>query len=159
LKSVCDDELDGGEKDSNWPLVPSSCRSDIEAKVSRFLEGSAPLPELDNARPIYDQSEQIKKQNKALRFDLRNEHTLRKGETFQEYHQSLFVEAARFLIHRPRLPGQRQIPLAALDFSFTASAMRNKIRNSALDRNWQADAEQLCFLVDVDARSHPTTDS
>lgn len=24
-------------------------------------------------------------------------------------------------------------------------------QNSALDRNWQGDAEQLCFLVDVDA--------
>jgi hypothetical protein len=25
-----------------------------------------------------------------------------------------------------------------------------KNQNSALDRNWQSDAEQLCFLVDVD---------
>jgi hypothetical protein len=26
-----------------------------------------------------------------------------------------------------------------------------KNQNSPLDRNWQGDAEQLCFLVDVDA--------
>jgi hypothetical protein len=140
--------------------------------VNRFLEGSGPLSELDNARPIYDQIEQIKKQNKALRFKLRSEHTLRKGETFREYHQSLFVEAASLLIHRPP---ELSIKLAALDQPeakfdawkrdrakfphFTAfvgfliyslyDAERNQ--NSRLDRNWQGDTEQLCFLVDVDA--------
>jgi hypothetical protein len=112
LKSVCDEELDGDEKDRNWPLVPSSWRSDVGAKVTRFLEGSGPFPELINARPIYDQIEQIKKQNKALRSKLRREHTLQKGEAFREYHQSLFVYAAWLLIHRPpELP----IKLAALD--------------------------------------------
>jgi hypothetical protein len=65
LKSVCDEELDGGEKDRNWPLFPSSYRSDIEAKVTRFLEGSGPLPELISSRAIYDQIAQIKKQNVA----------------------------------------------------------------------------------------------
>jgi hypothetical protein len=76
----------------------SGNRSDVETKVNRFLEGSGPLSELDNARPIYDQIEQIKKQNKALRFKLRGEHTLWKGETFRESHQSLFFAAASLLI-------------------------------------------------------------
>jgi hypothetical protein len=173
LKSVCDEELDGGEKDSNWPLISASHRSNLEAKITKFLENQAPLPELINARPIYDQNEQIKKENKATRFALRSKPTLQKEETFEEYHRSLFVEAAWFLIHRP--PDQLQIPLAPLDQPdvkfdawkrdptkfphFTAfvgfwiyslyDAERNQ--NSALDRNWQSDVEQLCFLVDVDA--------
>lgn len=172
LKSVCDEELDGREKDSNWPLISASHRSSIEAKIAKLLEGSGPLPELITARPIYDQNEQIKKQNKATRFKLRSEHTLRKGETFREYHQSLFVDAASLLIHRP--PGQLQI-LAPLDqpkvkfdawkrdptkfphfTAFVGSLIYSlydaeQNQNSALDRNWQSDAEQLCFLVDVDA--------
>jgi hypothetical protein len=175
LKAVCDEELDGSEKDRNWPLVRSSFRSNIEAKVNRFLGGSGPLPELDNARPIYDQNEQIKKQNKALRFGLRSKRILPKGATFPQYHKANFVDAASLLIHRPRGPNQLQIPLAALDQPeakfdawqkdprkfphFTAfvgffiyslyDAEENQ--NSPLDRNWQGDAEQLCFLVDVDA--------
>jgi len=172
-KSVCDEELDGAEKDSSWPLISAVYRSNIEAKITKFLEQSEPLPELVNARPIYDQNELIKKQNKATRFALRSKPTLQKGETFEEYHRSLFVEAASLLIHRPL--DQLPIPLALLDQPevkfdawkrnptkfphFTAfvgfwiyslyDAERNQ--NSALDRNWQSDAEQLCFLVDVDA--------
>ena len=38
LKSIFDEELDGGEKDRNWPLLPSSYRRDVEKKVNRFLE-------------------------------------------------------------------------------------------------------------------------
>jgi hypothetical protein len=58
LRSVCDEEFDEGDKDSHWLLVPSSHRSVVEAKLNRFLKGSRPLPELDKARPIYDQNEQ-----------------------------------------------------------------------------------------------------
>ena len=174
LKSVCDEELDESPKDRNWPLVPSSCRSDVEAKVTRFLEGSGPLPELINTQPIYDQIEQAKRENKALRFKLRTEHNLPKEVTFRQYHQANFVDAAWLLIHRPRGSGQLQT-LAALDqpeakldawkrdptkfphftafvgFFLYSLYDAEKNQNSPLDRNWQGDAEQLCFLVDVDA--------
>ena len=174
LKSVCDEELDGDEKDSNWPLISASHRRKIEAKLARFLEESGPLPELTNARPIYDQNEQTKKENKALRFKLRSEHNLPDDVTFAQYHQANFADAAWLLIHRPRGSGQLQM-LAALDqpeakleawkrgpakfAHFTAFVGfwiyslydAEKNQNSSLDRNWQSDAEQLCFLVDVDA--------
>jgi len=114
LKPVCDEDLDESPRDRNWPLVPSSCRGDVEAKVTRFLEGSGPLPELINTQPIYYQIEQAKKENKALRFKLRTEHNLPKGVTFLQYHQANFVDAAWLLIHRPRGSGQLQ-KLAALD--------------------------------------------
>jgi hypothetical protein len=174
LKSVCDEELDGGDKDDSWPLVPSKHRIAIEAKVAKFLEESGPLPELDNARPIYDQNEQVKMENKALLLELRKKPTGPKDETFPEYYQSCIVEAASLFIHRPGALNQLQVKLAPLDQPqvkfdawkrdptkfphFTAflgffiyslyDAERNQ--NSPLDRNWQADAEQLCFLVDVD---------
>src|SRR5260370_38766102 len=64
-QSVCDEELNGSEKDSNWPLISTSHRSNFEAKVTRFLEESGPFPELINSRPIYNQNEHIKKENKA----------------------------------------------------------------------------------------------
>jgi len=174
LKSVCDEELDGGEKDRNWPLISASHRSNIEAKLTRFLEESEPLPELINTRPIYDQNEQIKKQNKAVRFKLRSEHNLPKDVTFAQYHQANFLDAAWLLIDRPHGFGQMHT-LAALDRPeakfeawkrdptkfphFTAFVGfwiyslydAEKNQNSPLDRNWQGDAELLCFLVDVDA--------
>jgi hypothetical protein len=175
LKSVCDEELDGGEKYSSWPLIPASHRGAVEARVTKFLEGTRPLSELDNAQPTYDQNEQIKKRNKKLRFELRSKHTLRKGETFLEYYQSLVVEAASLFIHRAPVFDQLQLKLAALDQPkvkfdawkrdpkkfphFTAflgffiyglyGAELNQ--NLSLDPNWLPDAEQLCFLVDVDA--------
>jgi hypothetical protein len=175
LKSVCDEELDGGEKDRNWPLFPSSYRSDIEAKVTRFLEGSGPLPELISSRAIYDQIAQIKKQNVATRFKLRSEQDLPKDVTFSHHHQALFFDAARLLIHRLRHPDQVQIPpdlfdqpdatfdswkrnpekfphfTAFVGFWIYSFYDAEKNQNLALDPNWQGDAEQLCFLVDVDA--------
>ena len=97
-----------------------------------------------------------------------------KNATFAQYHQANFVDAAWLLIHRPRGFGQLQ-RLAALDQPeakfeawkldptkfphFTALVGfwiyslydAEKNQNSPLDRNWQGDAEQLCFIVDVDA--------
>jgi len=174
LKSVCDEELEGSAKDPNWPLIPSSFRSDIEAKVTKFLEGSEPLPELSNTRPLYDLIEQVKKENTATRFKLRSEEDLPENMTFEQYHRALFFDAASLLIHRPRGSGQLQA-LAPLDHPeakfdawkrdptkfphFTAFVGfwiysfydAEKNQNLPLDRNWQGDAEQLCFLVDVDA--------
>jgi hypothetical protein len=175
LKSVCDEELGEGPQDLDWPLVPSSCRSDVEAKVTRFLEDSGSFPELISSRPIYDVIEQVKKKNIATRFKLRNEQRLPKDITFRQYHQAHFFDAGRLLIHRLRYPDQLQIPVAIFDqpdakydawkcdwtrfphftafvgfwiYSFYDAETH---QNSPLDRNWQGDAEQLCFLVDVDS--------
>jgi len=164
LKSVCDEELDGGKKYSTWPLVPASHRSAIEARLTKFLEESGPLLELDNAQPIYDQNEQVKKQNKALLVGLRNQPVRRKGETFAEYYRSNADNYASFLIEglaldRPqiKLDAWRRDPQKFPHFTAFVElytyvpydAQRNQ--NSRLDSNWLPDAEQLCFLVDVDA--------
>jgi hypothetical protein len=166
--------LDGDAKDRNWPLVPSSFRNDFEAKVTRFLEESGPLPELISARPIYDQLQQVKKKDKAARNAQQRKHRLPKWATFPHYYQANAHEAASLLIHQPRSSGQLQ-RLVALDQPdaefeawrrdptkfphFTAFVglliysryNAEKNRNSRLDPNWQGDVEQLCFLVDVDA--------
>jgi hypothetical protein len=174
LKSVCDEELDESPKDHNWPAIPSSSRTEIEAKVIRFLEGSGAFPELISTQPVYERIEEVKKDNKPLRLKLRTEHNLPKGVTFREYHKANFLDAAQLLIQRPR--GSRPLqPLAALDqpkakfdawkrdptkfphftafvgFLIYSLYDAEKNQNSPLDRNWQGDAEQLCFLVDVDA--------
>jgi hypothetical protein len=88
--------------------------------------------------------------------------------------KEISVDAAWLLIHRPPGSGQLQT-LAALDqpeakfdawkrdptkfphftafvgFLIYSLYDAEKNQNSPLDRNWQGDAEQLCFLVDVDA--------
>jgi len=172
LKAVCDEELESWEKDSKWPLVSDQVRQHSEAKVTRFLKGSGPLIELINAQPVYNQNWQIKTQNNRLRAQLRKESTLR-DVPFAHYHHANFLEAGRLLILRPQF-GQLQ-PLPSLDHPeakfeawrrapasfphFTAfvgfwiySLYEAEInQNSPLDRNWQPDAEQLCFLADVDA--------
>ena len=170
-KSVCDEVLDGGVRDHDWPLVPSSWRTNVEAKVTRFLEGSGPLPELISTRRIYDQIEQIKKENKALRVELRENPTGTKNETLLEYYQSVVLDAAYLLIHRPAELPIKLPPLDSPQTKFDAWKKdpskfphftafvgfliyslydAEKNQNSPLDRNWQGDAEQLCFLVDVD---------
>ena len=174
LESVCDEELEGDAKDRDWPLVPSLCRSDVAARVTRFLEGSGPFPELMNTRPLYALIEQVKKKNKATRFKLRTEEDLLERVTFEQYHEALFFEAAWLLIYRPTGSGQLQ-GLAVLDqpeakfeawkrnpakfphftafvgFFIYSLYDAEKNQNLPLDRNWQGDTEQLCFLVDVDA--------
>jgi hypothetical protein len=152
--------------------VSTDQRRAIEAKITEFLERSQPLPELENARTIYDKNAQLKKENKELRSHLRREHTLGKKETFLEYYRSLVDHVAWLLIHRPhelpiKLPAlnrpETKLEAWKLDPEkfphFTAflecfiyslyDAERNQ--NSSLDPNWLPDAEQLCFLVDVDA--------
>lgn len=165
LKSVCDVELDESPKDRNWPLVPSSCRGDVEGKVTRFLDGSGPFPELINTRPIYDQIDQTKKDSNARRFKLRTEHKLPKGATFAQYHQANFSDAACLLIGQLAALNQPDAKFEAwkrdhtkfphftafVGFWLYSFYYAEKNQNSPLDPNWLGDAEQLCFLVDVDA--------
>jgi hypothetical protein len=49
LKSVCDAELSGSHRESNWPIVPSLVRSKSEAKLNKLVEESVQLAELNNA--------------------------------------------------------------------------------------------------------------
>jgi hypothetical protein len=91
-----------------------------------------------------------------------------------EYYQSCIIEAARRFIYRGAELDRLDVKLAPLDnpetkfeawkrdptkfphltaflgfFLFSLyDAERNQ--NSKLDSNWQPDAEQSCFLVDVD---------
>jgi hypothetical protein len=172
LKAVCDEELEEGPKDPDWQLVSPPHRSIVEAKLTQSLEEAGLLPELTKARPLYDLIEQVKKQNKATRFKLRTEENLPEDLTFEQYHQAHFLDAGSLFIRRPpELP----IKLAALDqaeakfeawkrdpakfphvtafVGFLIYSLYDAERNQnlPLDRNWQGDAEQLCFLVDVDA--------
>jgi hypothetical protein len=126
------------------------------------------------SRPVYDQNEQVKKENKVLRVELREKPTGPKNQSFLEYYQSCIIEAARRFIYRGAELDQLDVKLAPLDnpetkfeawkrdptkfphltaflgfFLFSLyDAERNQ--NSKLDSNWQPDAEQSCFLVDVD---------
>ena len=124
---------------------------------------------------MYDLVEHVKKQNVATRLKLRVEQDLPKGTTFEQYYRANFFDAGRLLIHRLRQPDELQVSLAIFDQPdatfdawkcdctrfphFTAFVGfwiysfydAEKNQNSRLDRNWQGDAEQLCFLVDVEA--------
>ena len=144
------------------------------SKSDQILEGSGPLPELINTRPLYGLIEQVKKENKATCFKLRTEEDLPEDVTFEQYHQANFFVAAELLIYRTHGSAQLQT-LAALDqpeakfeawkrdrtrfphftafvgFLIYSLYDAEKNQNLPLDRNWQGDAEQLCFLVDVDA--------
>jgi len=172
LKSVCDEELEASEKHSNWPCIPEWQRKKVEAKITKMIETSDSLQEFIYARKVYEQNAELKQNNRKLRSGLRRKRTLLKGETFSEYYDSIAEDAGELLIHRP--PGL-PMPLPPLDkpeikFAAWRRAPANfphfttfvrlwiyslydaeKNQNSRLDTNWQADAEQLCFLVDVDA--------
>jgi hypothetical protein len=132
--------------------------------TSRIEEGISSA-ELDAWRSAWDENEKLKKENKDLLADLRNRHTAQEGETFAEYFQSLADEAAWLLIHkrlglvRPqaKLDAWRRDPqkfphfAAYLEASIYSLYDAERNQKSKLDPNWQPDAEQLCFLVDVDA--------
>jgi hypothetical protein len=163
-QGVCEEELDGGTKNPNWPLVPSSWRTDFEAKMNRFLEGSGPLPELITTRPDYDRIWQDNKHADDVRLKLRTEQKLPKDVTFTQYFQAHFFLAAELVIRQVATLNQPEAKFEAWKrdptkfphvtafvglwiYSFYEA---EKYQNSRLDRNWMGDAEQLCFLVDVD---------
>lgn len=174
LKSVCDEELSASNRDKISPLVPTNHRNSVERKVTQLIESSAPIPELEAARPVYERNYAVKEENKKFREGLRKDPSEPKNDTFPEYYRSCIVEAGRRFIYLGAQLDQLDIILAPLDQPevkfeawkrdptkfphFTAflsfflfslyDAERNQ--NSSLDPNWQPDAEQLCFLIDVD---------
>jgi hypothetical protein len=90
---------------------------------------------------------------------------MRKDETFAQYYQTLADEAASLHIHGTFAFDQPQVKLDAwrrdpnqfphftayLELSIYSLYDAERNQNSPLDPNWLADAEYLCFLVDVDA--------
>jgi hypothetical protein len=163
LKTVCEEEFEGGEKPGDWLLVPNLVRRNVEGKLTRCFEESRPIPELENARPIYGQIGRLKEQNRTLLVDLRNQP--RPDEPFEDYYQLVADECASRLIGE--LPALDQ-PKRKLDAwrrdpekfpHFTAYVRLyafvhydpHRHKNSSIDWNCLEDAEQLCFLEDVDA--------
>jgi hypothetical protein len=165
LRSVCDVELSGSPREISWPIVPTFVRSNSEAKFNKLVEESVQLPELNNAVPIWDENEHKKKLGKALLVDLRNRHMIQKNENFEQYYQSQADSAAYLHIHKTLALSEPQVKLVAWrnnpqNFPHFTACLRNTIfgmydaernQSASLDLNWLDDAEQLCFLVDVDA--------
>ena len=181
INSVCDEELASDERrmfdevlqthykgsntDDSWLLIPTSIRRNAEAMLTNRIEQGEPSAELDSWRSEWDENEKLKKENKALLSELRNRHTAQEGETFAEYFQSFDTdEAARRLIHRiglvqphAKFDAWRRDPkkfphfAAYLEASIYSLYDADKNQNTKIDPNWQPDAEQLCFLLDVDA--------
>lgn len=162
-KPVCEEELEGGEKAGDWLLVPDLVRRNVEEKLTGCFEESRPISELENARPIYEQNRRLRQQNRTLFVDLQKQP--RPDESFEEYYQLVADECASRLIDQ--LPALDQ-PERKLDAwrcnpkkfpHFTAYVQLyaytqydpQRHKNSSIDSNCLADAEQLCFLEDVDA--------
>src|SRR5207245_7718097 len=88
LKSVCDDELNGGQRESYWPLTPARLRTSVEATITCCIERSAPVPNQDNAIRTIAENKETKKKNRAKLVERRNQPLTGKKETFAEYYQS-----------------------------------------------------------------------
>jgi hypothetical protein len=165
LHSICETELLRSKSDIDWPLVPQKARALSEAKLSKVIEENASLAELDKAVPIWDENEQKKKMAKAVLVGLRNERLLKKGETFDEYLKAQVEYGARHLISKTlalddpqaRFSAWKREPNNSPHFNaYLATTIyglydAERNQNSRLDLNWYDDAEQLCFLLDVDA--------
>jgi hypothetical protein len=170
LKSIFEEEFEGGEKAGDWLLVPDSDRRKVEEELTRPLKESRPIPELENARPIYGQIQQTREQNWAAFVALRQQR-LPPGqphlplEPFAQYYRLNAEEFASCVIGQ--LPALDQ-PERKLDAwkrdpekfpHFTAYVQLYAYvhydpqlpHQPPMDPNCLADAEQLCFLEDVDA--------
>jgi hypothetical protein len=164
LNSVCDEELNESPKHSGWPLVNPSIRDAAEAMVDRLLRGSEPIPNMEAWQRSWDEANNLKNEQWALLVDLRNRHLLSKDATLTQYYQTMAEESAGLLIHRRLNVAQPDVALDAwrrdsckfphftayLELSIYSFFDAERNQNSRLDWNWQADSEQLCFLVDVD---------
>jgi hypothetical protein len=164
LNSVCDEELNEIHKDRDWPLVTPSVRDSTETTLDRLLGGSEPIPKLNEWQRHWDVANSLKDKHRALLVDLRNRHFLSREASLVQYYQTMAEESAALLIHqrlnvaRPdiafnlwkRDPARFPHFTAYLEFSIYSFFDAERNQNAPLDRNWQADAGQLCFLVDVD---------
>ena len=84
---MCEEELDGNDKDGNWPVMPSKYRSVVEAQLDNIIAGTASLSEVDNAKEKWDQNHRAKDSNKKLLRHFRERPFIRKGQSFAEYYQ------------------------------------------------------------------------
>lgn len=160
-KSVCREELEGT---TNGPLIHYFLRRQIESHLRKLIEGPGALPELDQAAAVWQENEQKKKMQRALLKDVRRAGGRIKGESFSEYYQSVVDGYPQRLIQEVISVDQPDAKALAWSLDpakfphFTAFAElfaygrydAEQNQHSPLDWNWQSDAEQLCFLVDVD---------
>jgi hypothetical protein len=100
LTSVCHDELSGGKKSKNWPLVSALDSFLTEDKITDVIETSGSFPELDKARQAIADIEKIKKTNRQLLVALRNKPVIQRNQTFAVYYKS---NADQFAMHLLRL--------------------------------------------------------
>ena len=164
LFDVCRDELNRIGAIKDYALVPSQARNSVEARFRAFFQGAGPLEELNTAAPIWHENEQKKKLQKTLLSDLRMHGRGCDVETFLEYYESVASDCALHLLGGPLGVEQPKVkahawgqdpdrfPHVAALIELLAYALYDaeQNQNSPLDKNWQSDAEQLCFLVDVD---------
>ncbi len=162
LKSVCDDELNGGQRESDWPLMPTRVRTSIEATITYCIARSKPFPNQDNAFQTIAENEETKEKNRANLVERRNQPLTGKKETFAEYYQS---SADIYALRVIKFLGQPQGKLnswmvnpkefphfsAFVELLVYSEYDAERNQNSPLDSNWFEDAQQLCFLLDVDA--------
>ena len=150
LKSVCEEELDGDNKDDNWPVVPSKYRSVVEAQLDNIIAGTASLSEVDNAKEKWDQNHRAKDCNKKLLRHFRERPFIRKGQSFAEYYQvsrdanasilsgqlassrpssifGILMFGGAILINSPTLPPSSNFTLT-LSMTHKKIGMRNWIR-------------------------------
>jgi hypothetical protein len=159
---ICLSRRTGGRKE--LPLIHYLLRRQIELRLRKLFEGSAPLSELDQAAAVWHENEQKKKLQKTLLTGVRCSGGRRRGESFSEYFQSIAAGYPLRLIQEVISVDQPDVKALAWSLDptrfphFTAFAElfayshydAEQNQNSPLDWNWQSDAEQLCFLVDVD---------
>jgi hypothetical protein len=162
LKSVCDDELNGGQLESDWPLTPPRVRISVEATITHCIERSEMFPNQDNALQTIAENKETKQKNRSKLVERRNQPLTGKRETFTEYYQSsadIYALKVIEFLSQPQgklnawMLNPQEFPhfSAFVELFVYAEYDAERNQNSPLDSNWVEDAQQLCFLLDVDA--------
>lgn len=164
LFDICREELDGSGALEERVLVPNPLRDAVEQRLAAFFGGSSPLEEIDSAVPLWHANENKKKLQKNVLACYRAHNPPRKGERFCEYYKSVANDCATRLIRWQldidppdakaiawsQEPSKFPYVTAFVELCAYSIYDAEHNQNSRLDRNWQTDAEQLCFLFDVD---------
>jgi hypothetical protein len=133
----------------------------VEAKISYCIQASKPFPNQDNAFQTIAENNETKKKNRAKLVERRSQPLTGKKETFANYYQSsadfYALKVIEFLGQQGKLNAWILNPQEFPHFSALVEVLAyadydaERNQNSPLDSNWFEDAQQLCFLLDVDA--------
>lgn len=154
--------MNGGQRESDWPLTPTRVRTSVEATITSCIARSKPFPNRDNAFQTIAENKETKKKNRAKLVERRSRPLTEKKETFADYYQS---SADFYALKVIEFLGQPQGKLNAwmlnpqefphfsafVELFVYAEYDAERNQNSPLDSNWFEDAQRLCFLLDVDA--------